>query len=32
MDLRVQIIEWSDVADWKVPAKDLLPEDRPPAE
>jgi hypothetical protein len=29
VDLRVQTVEWSDVADWEVPAEDLPPEDRP---
>jgi hypothetical protein len=29
VDLHVQTVEWSDVADWDVPAEDLPPEDRP---
>jgi hypothetical protein len=28
VDLRVQTVEWSDVADWEVPETDLPPEDR----
>jgi hypothetical protein len=29
VDLRVQTVEWSDVAEWEVPVEDLPPEDRP---
>jgi hypothetical protein len=32
VDLRVQTVEWRDVADWAVPAEDLPPEDRPAEE
>jgi hypothetical protein len=32
VDLRVQTVEWSDVADWDVPTEDLPPEDRPAEE
>jgi hypothetical protein len=31
-DLRVQTVDWADVADWDVPAEDLPSENRPDEE